>query len=116
MHVLFTGASSFSGSWFVQKLCDAGHRVTATFSRPSFTDYKGLSSTRVKMISKRVEPLLDCSFGEIKMLDYLRENPVDLICMHGAQVGNHRSEGFSLMNALAANTNNFSKILATFLP
>ncbi|MFT6030610.1 MAG: UDP-glucose 4-epimerase [Oleiphilaceae bacterium] len=111
MHILFTGASSFSGSWFVRKLCDAGHHVTATFSRANFADYQGLSSARVRMISKDIEPLFGCSFGAPKMLDYLQENSVDLICMHGAKVGNHRDVDFSLTDAVATNTSNLSKVL-----
>ena len=33
MKVLFTGASSFTGMWFVRELAKAGHTVVATFRR-----------------------------------------------------------------------------------
>lgn len=35
MKVLFTGASSFTGFWFVRELAAAGHDVTALFRKPA---------------------------------------------------------------------------------
>ena len=32
MRILFTGASSFTGYWFIRELVAAGHRVIATFA------------------------------------------------------------------------------------
>ena len=42
MKILFTGASSFTGHWFVKELCAAGHEVTATFRQPAseYTDVR----------------------------------------------------------------------------
>ena len=31
MKILFTGGSSFTGSWFIRELAAAGHEVTAIF-------------------------------------------------------------------------------------
>jgi nucleoside-diphosphate-sugar epimerase len=33
MKILFTGASSFTGFWFVRELARAGHEVVATFRK-----------------------------------------------------------------------------------
>ena len=46
MKVLFTGASSFSGFWFVQALAKYGHEVVAVFQRQAH-DYEGLRAHRV---------------------------------------------------------------------
>ena len=33
MKILFTGGSSFTGTWFIRELAVAGHQVTAIFQR-----------------------------------------------------------------------------------
>ena len=33
MKILFTGASSFTGYWFIRELAAAGHEVTAIFRK-----------------------------------------------------------------------------------
>ena len=49
MKVLFTGASSFSGFWFVQALAKYGHEVVAVFQRQAH-DYEGLRAHRVSAL------------------------------------------------------------------
>ena len=34
MKILFTGGSSFTGTWFIKELAAAGHDVTAIFRKP----------------------------------------------------------------------------------
>ena len=41
MKILFTGASSFTGYWFVKELAERGHEVTALLRRPA--ENRGLS-------------------------------------------------------------------------
>jgi len=62
MRILFTGASSFTGMWFVQELAMQGHQITATFLKP-FSSYSGLRKIRIDNILKLCEPVFECPFG-----------------------------------------------------
>ena len=61
MHILFTGASSFTGYWFVKGLVDAGHQVTATF-RSSLNDYSGKRLERIKELLPICRPVFQLHF------------------------------------------------------
>ena len=54
MRILFTGASSFTGYWFVRELIAAGHEVVAACRGDS--RYEGLRAERVR----RVRELCEC--------------------------------------------------------
>ena len=62
MKVLFTGASSFSGFWFVQALAKYGHEVVAVFQRQAH-DYEGLRAHRVSALEGVCRREFACSFG-----------------------------------------------------
>ena len=51
MKILFTGASSFSGYWFIKRLLESGHEVIGTLTR-SIDDYEGTRSIRVKRLDE----------------------------------------------------------------
>ena len=67
MRILFTGASSFTGFWFVRELARAGHAVTATFRQP-FEGYEGVRRERVRLLQDHCEPIVGCSFGSPEFL------------------------------------------------
>ena len=45
MNILFTGGSSFTGSWFIRELAAAGHQVTAIFRNATQRLHGGAAST-----------------------------------------------------------------------
>src|ERR1041385_2405640 len=49
MKILFTGASSFTGYWFVKALADAGHDVTCPL-RSAPEKYEGVRKDRVEAL------------------------------------------------------------------
>ena len=57
MRILFTGASSFTGSWFVRTLAAAGHEIVATFRSP-LTAYEGVRARRVAAAAAASEPVV----------------------------------------------------------
>ena len=89
MKILFTGASSFTGFWFVKALAEAGHRVTATFTKDSFQDYKGLHRERIEQSKNLYESVFNCRFGDDRFLDLLSSGSFDVLCCHGADVTNY---------------------------
>ena len=70
MRVLLTGASSFTGSWFVRALAAAGHEVAATFRSP-LGAYEGLRAGRVREVARVAEVVEETAFGDDRFLDVL---------------------------------------------
>lgn len=63
MKILFTGASSFTGFWFVQSLLATGHEVTATFTKAGGS-YDGVYATRMSKKGDDCEIAWGTSFGD----------------------------------------------------
>ena len=62
MKILFTGASSFTGYWFVKELHEAGHKVTAVF-RKDPKEYEGIRKERVDEVLKMCKPVIGMGFA-----------------------------------------------------
>ncbi len=106
MKILFTGGSSFTGFWFIRELARAGHDVLATFSRPR-EEYEGLRQARVEGLEGSCEFLVGAKFGDEKFLDAIRSSASwDVLCHHGADVTNYKSDDFDFHAATRSNTHN----------
>lgn len=111
MDILFTGASSFSGLWFVKELVATGHRVTAVFKRP-IQEYSGVRKQRVDLLLPHCESIFGVSFGDPLFQDIIsKRKHWDLYCHHAADVTDYRSAAFDAPAALANNTKNLKSIL-----
>jgi UDP-glucose 4-epimerase len=100
MRILFTGASSFTGYWFVRELVAAGHEVVAACRGDG--RYDGLRAERMRMVRELCEARYGCAFGNEDFLA-LAKTPFDVLCHHGAEVGDYRSPDFDPYRAAAAN-------------
>ena len=111
MNILFTGASSFTGYWFVKALAASRHKVLATFTKNQDA-YKGIQKKRIDMLKGNADLVYEIKFGDEKFLDLLGQNKqLDMLCHHGADAGNHNSPDFDVPSALANNTNNLPTVL-----
>lgn len=110
MRVLFTGASSFTGMWFVEALAESGHEVVTIFQKPRDA-YSGIRQQRVERVCKHSKPVFECSFGSDRFLSLLREQPWDLFCHHAADVTNYKSPDFDIKEAVANNTHRLQEVL-----
>ncbi len=111
MKILFTGASSFTGSWFVHQLHAAGHELTMTF-RGEPHDYEGLRAERVIRTSKLGESLYGCAFGDKRFCQVAgRSTGWDLLCHHAADVTDYRSPAFDITAAVSLNSFNVRSVL-----
>ncbi len=112
MKILFTGASSFTGFWFVRELAAAGCDVTAVF-RTKPDDYPDEARrARAKLLVEACRPVLGCSFGDDAFLSLVREGGFDLLCHHAADVTNYKSPDFDAVGAVSNNTRNLPAVLA----
>jgi nucleoside-diphosphate-sugar epimerase len=104
MRILFTGASSFTGAWFVRELAAAGHEVTATFRRVADAYPDPLRRRRVELAARSCTPIYGASFGDARFLDIARQGRWDLLAHHAAEVTDYKSLDFDVAGALRANT------------
>lgn len=110
MRILFTGASSFTGCWFVNELVQAGHSVDTTFTR-SLADYAGVRRERVERVADQSQATWNCRFGDERFLKLIADTKPDLLCHHAAEVTDYKSADFDFVRALGDNTNQLPQVL-----
>jgi UDP-glucose 4-epimerase len=103
MRILLTGASSFTGYWFVRDLVAAGHELVAAFRGDG--RYEGVRGERTAMLRGLCEMHFDCPFGSDSFLDVVRAggSGFEVLCHHGAEATDYRSPDFDPHRAAAAN-------------
>ena len=112
MRILFTGASSFTGYWFVKSLARAGHQVVCPLTG-GLDRFEGTRKERITQLASQCQLVPDASFGSDAFLDLIPAGgPWDLLCHHGAFVTNYKSPEFDTLHALEQNTRNLSGVLA----
>ena len=103
MRILFTGASSFTGYWFVRELAATGHDVTATFRKPA-GEYTEIRGHRLQQLNGRCKTIHGVSFGTPEFVELIKSGGFDLLCHHAADVTNYKSPDFNAIEATCANT------------
>jgi UDP-glucose 4-epimerase len=111
MKILFTGGSSFTGSWFIRELAGSGHSVTAIFRKQNEEYGDAMRRERVILASAASRPVYGCSFGDEKFLALIGEGGWDILCHHAADVTNYKSPGFDTIAALQNNAYNLTSVL-----
>jgi UDP-glucose 4-epimerase len=110
MKILFTGASSFTGFWFVQALARAGHEITCpvTGELETYTDSR---RARVEQLKPLCQFVPKTPFGTENFLQLAGGEKFDLLCHHAADVTNYKSADFDTLRALQNNTLNLRAVL-----
>src|SRR3954453_20664395 len=111
MKILFTGGSSFTGSWFIKELAAAGHAVTAILRKPVEEYPDDLRRQCVALAGRVARTIPGCSFGDDSFLDLIGERGWDLLCHHAADVTNYKSPDFDTVSAVRNNTHNLIAVL-----
>jgi len=111
MRILFTGASSFTGYWLVKTLTARGHEVTACLQAESLENYAGVRKARIQNIKNLAQLEFGVSFGSARFFDLLEKENYDVLCHHGANVTNYKSQDFDFLAATASNTHNLKKVI-----
>ena len=111
MKILFTGASSFTGYWFVKRLVSAGHEVFALFRRQPGEYPDELRRQRVLALTDLCHPIFGSSFGDDRFLQLIEQNSWDLFCHHAADATDYKSSDFNVMGAVENNTRRLPLIL-----
>jgi UDP-glucose 4-epimerase len=112
MKILITGASSFTGYWFVRALHQAGHEVTAALSGSGLAEYDGVRRKRMEILSPLCRLVFNAPFGSPAFLDAITQSQgVDVLCHHWSEVRNYRSPDFDAIEALRHNTLSIALVL-----
>jgi nucleoside-diphosphate-sugar epimerase len=115
MKILFTGASSFTGFWFVKTLTAAGHEITCPVTG-DLEHYADVRRQRVERLKPLCRFVPHAPFGSENFLKTAGENRFDLLCHHAAEVRNYKSPDFDAFRALHHNTLNLRGVLAAMKP
>lgn len=110
MKILFTGASSFTGFWFVKALAAAGHEIVCPLTR-DFENYAGTRRQRLDLLKPLCRFVFNAPFGSENFLKLAGAENFDQLCHHGADVTNYKSPDFDAQAALRNNTNNLPAAL-----
>ncbi len=81
----------------------------ATFQQAK-RNYSGLSGTRVDQVVQHAVPIWECSFGDGRFLEFIHSNRVDVVCHHGADVGDYRSLDFNVGRAIESNSHRINEV------
>ena len=111
MKILFTGGSSFTGYWFAKQLAASGHDVFALFRRQLHEYEDSLRRRRVEVLADICRPVFGVSFGDDRFLQLVRENTWDLLCHHGAEATDYKSQSFNVTAAVENNTRQLPLVL-----
>jgi len=111
MKILFTGASSFTGYWFVKELVSAGHEVCAVFRRNTDAYSDNPRRERVESLLKFCRPAPGVSFGDDQFLKLIKGGNWDLLCHHAAEMSNYKSREFDVLGAVENNTHRLPLVL-----
>jgi nucleoside-diphosphate-sugar epimerase len=110
MKILFTGASSFTGFWYVKTLAAAGHEIVCPLTR-DLAGYAGLRRQRLELLNPHCRFILNAPFGSENFFSLARVEKFDQLCHHGADVTNYKSPAFDAQAALRNNTHNLAGTL-----
>jgi len=115
MKILFTGASSFTGFWFVKTLAAAGHEIVCPVTG-DLEHYADIRRQRVEQLKPLGRFVPHAPFGSENFLKAIRENRFDLLCHHAAEVRNYKSPDFDASRALHHNALELHAVLAAMKP
>jgi nucleoside-diphosphate-sugar epimerase len=112
MKILFTGASSFTGYWFVKTLAEAGHEVICPL-RGAPGHYDNIRKQRVGKLQSLCRLVPETPFGTEAFFKLICEGGTwDLLCHHATEAANYRSPDFDIQKALQNNTLSLRAVLA----
>jgi nucleoside-diphosphate-sugar epimerase len=113
MKILFTGASSFTGYWFVKTLSTAGHEVVCPL-RSAVENYDGVRKARAEKLQPLCRLIPNTPFGSESFVNLIRGGGHwDFLCHHATESSNYKSPDFDFLAALQSNALNLRAVLAT---
>jgi UDP-glucose 4-epimerase len=110
MKILFTGASSFTGFWFVKTLAMAGCEVVCPL-RGTLEKYESARRQRAEKLKTLCRFVPSAAFGSENFLKLAQAEKFDVLCHHAAELSNYKSPDFDALAALVNNTLSLRAVL-----
>jgi UDP-glucose 4-epimerase len=111
LRILLTGTSSFTGYWFAEALVGDGHYVLAPLRGALDCKNDQERAVRLRRLNGKIELIAHAPFGSPRFLDAISATNIDVLCHHGAEVGDHRNPDFDIPGTVARNTLNLTTVL-----
>lgn len=112
MRILFTGASSFTGYWFVRQLIESGHEVVLTLTKERAQYDNQLKGKRLEQLYPHCEVAENAPFGSEGFFKLLKsKSEWDALCHHAADTTGYKRPDFDYLKALQNNTCNLEAAL-----
>lgn len=113
--MLLTGASSFTGCHFARRLAREGWEVVVTMTRGDAGAYgDGVRGRRVGLVVEAAsEVLWGVRFDDDRFVEAAADG-FDVLCHHGADVRDYKSESFDVVGAVSANAASLNGVLDGF--
>lgn len=108
--VLLTGATSFTGAHIARAFCDAGFEVAATLTG-RLADYSDAVVQRRREHSKVREWVENAPFGSPRLLDFLKNNSIDVFVNHGASIKGYRQPDFDYLASVKNAVENLRQVV-----
>lgn len=111
MHVLLSGASSFTGMHITTALTDAKINVAVTFRR-TLSEYGGLKAERISLLSK-ARKLEASPIGSPSFSQCIRSFKPDIYIHHGFDTTGYNQPGFPLRSRIESALHNMDTVCLT---
>ncbi|MCH2154714.1 MAG: hypothetical protein MK080_01785 [Opitutales bacterium] len=113
--ILFVGARSFSGYWFVKELVANGHDVTLCLRGSTLDSLEDQDFfIQLHELTNSCETVYNAEIGSSTFIQAIEEGHFDILCIHAAFSTNYRSLEFDFIDALKNNTSGISLFIESF--
>ncbi|MCS6778803.1 MAG: NAD-dependent epimerase/dehydratase family protein [Geminicoccaceae bacterium] len=113
MRALFTGVSSFTGAWFARALAAAGFAVVGLHRR-ALDAYALPERRRLALVAGSTRLAHTPSLADPAVARRLAAERAQLLCLHGAEVGDHRAARFDVAGVLERTCAGLGELLDRF--
>ena len=114
-NILFIGLSSFTGFYFVKKICKNKKNKISCILTKTKKKYDYLKKKRLDIISKNKNVILinNVKFGDKKFIKLLENIKFEIFCFHHAHTKNYNDDSkFNFQKSIKQNLNNADRVFS----
>jgi nucleoside-diphosphate-sugar epimerase len=109
--ILLTGYSSFTGTWFADRLAESGHEVVVCLTKTRL-DYNSEFKYKFKSPHINIKVEEKSVFGSKEFSKLISDFKPQKFCFHHAMVDGYRDPDFDVESALSNNLLNYAQVIS----